>query len=35
MEDRIVCHCMEVSYETIKKAIEDGAKNSRRYKRND
>ena len=26
MEDRIVCHCMEVSYETIKKAIEDGAK---------
>ena len=23
MEDRIVCHCME---ETIKKAIEDGAK---------
>ena len=34
MEDRIVCHCMEVSYETIKKAIEDGA-NSRRYKRND
>ena len=22
MEDRIVCHCMEVSYETIKKAIE-------------
>ena len=26
MEDRIVCHCMEVSYEIIKKAIEDGAK---------
>ena len=26
MEDRIVCHCMEVSYETIKKDIEDGAK---------
>ena len=26
MEDRIGCHCMEVSYEKIKKAIEDGAK---------
>lgn len=26
MEDRIVCHCMDVSYGTIKKAIEEGAK---------
>ena len=25
-EDRQICNCMEVSYSTIKKAIEDGAK---------
>lgn len=26
MEDRQICNCMEVSYSTIKKAVEDGAK---------
>lgn len=26
MENRTICHCMDVDYETIKKAVEDGAK---------
>ena len=26
MEDIQICNCMEVSYSTIKKAVEDGAK---------
>lgn len=26
MENRTVCHCMDVTYEEIKKAIENGAK---------
>lgn len=26
MEDRTVCNCMDVTYEEIKKAVENGAK---------
>ncbi len=26
MEDRIICACMDISYEDIKKAIQEGAK---------